>query len=326
MKPLALFVSLMMCSPLAAVADEVSDLIQQLDAPNFQDREQAAQKLQAQGKPVIPALSEAAETGNLETAVRSIQILQNLMESKDKPAAVDAKAALEKLADSNNASTARRAKSALAPKPRPAPAPIRNRAAVPPFGLPAGVRANGIRRIHVRTVNGVKTLEAQNGDKSVKIEVDAQGAIQIESTEKKNGKDVTEKFAAKNVDELKKNNPKGHEVYQQYERYLNRVGARFGGAGGGGFGGRGGFGGPADPLATAERNLRTLNVLLQRMETSADDNAIKDATNESRESLKKEIVEMKKRLTEIENRLQKAIDADAKHKSAEAEKPANAQK
>ena len=68
-------------------------------------------------------------------------------------------------------------------------------------------------------------MEAQDGEKTVKIEVDAQGGIKIESTEKKNGKDVTEKFAAKDLDDLKKNQPKGHEIYQQYERYLNRVGA-----------------------------------------------------------------------------------------------------
>ena len=114
MKPLALFALLMMCSPLAA--DEVSDLIKQLDAPNFQDREQAAEKLEAQGKKAVAALAEAAETGTLETAVRSIQILQNLMESKDKAAADEAKSALVKLGESKNTATARRAKSASGPQ------------------------------------------------------------------------------------------------------------------------------------------------------------------------------------------------------------------
>ncbi len=225
MKPLAFFVSLMLCSP--AMADEVSDLIKQLDAQNFQDREQAAEKLQAQGKQAIPALAKAAETGSLETAVRSIQILQNLMESKDKAAADQAKSALEKLVGSKNTATARRAKSALNPKPQPQPAPagIRNRAALPirAFPLPAGLPANGVRRVSTRTVNGVKTVEVQDGEKTVKIEVDAQGGIKIESTEKKNGKDATEKYAAKNVDELKKNQPKGHVIYKQYERYVNRA-------------------------------------------------------------------------------------------------------
>ncbi len=73
----------------------------------------------------------------------------------------------------------------------------------------------------------------------------------------------------------------------------------------------------------AGRMVQSLNRILER---AADENAIKGASNESREALKKDIAEMKKRLTEIENRLQKAINADTQDKSAEAEKPANAQK
>ncbi len=326
MRCVVLLIALMMCSPLAA--DEVSDLIKQLDAEGFQDREQAAQKLEAQGKQAVPALAEAAETGNLETAVRSIQILQNLMESKDKTAADEAKSALEKLSGSKNPATARRAKSALTPKPQPQPAPagIRNRIAIPAFPLPG----RGVRRVSIRTINGVKTIDAQDGEKTVKIEVDPQGEIKIASTEKKNGKDVTEKFAAKNMDELKKNHPKGHEIYQQYEGYINRAAAaRFGGGGvaGGGFGGRAAR--PARPAANTgglEMAGRMVQSLSRILENSTDDNAIKDASKESREAFKKDIVEMKKRLTEIENRLQKAIEADAQDKSAEAEKPANAEK
>ena len=329
MKPLALFLSLtMMCSPV--MADEVSDLIKQLDAEGFQDREQAAEKLQVLGKQAVPALTEAAKAGPLEATVRSIQILQNLMESKDKSAADEAKSALEKLAESGNASTARRAKSALTPKPQPMPPALRNRIGIGAFPnrafpIPAGPAfgGNAVRRVSTRITNGSKVVEVQENDRTVKIQEHPKDGIHIEVTEKKNGKDVTEKFAAKNLDELKKNNPKGHEIYKQYERYMNRPEAArvFGGVG------------AARPAALQRANAGRLDLagrLMQSMgrhlESVADENAIKESSNESREALKKDIAEMKNRLTEIEKQLQKAIDADAKRKSAEAEKPANAPK
>ena len=74
---------------------------------------------------------------------------------------------------------------------------------------------------------------------------------------------------------------------------------------------------------------RMIGSLERILEGSTDDNAIKVASKESREALKKDILEMKQRLTEIEESPPKSHRRRRQRqsqKSAKAEKPANAQK
>ena len=320
MKHLALVFALFVGGPL--MADEAADLVKQLDSEAFAEREAAAGKLQELGKKAIPALSEAAESGALETTVRSIGILKNLSESKDEETAKEAKSALEKLAKSENAGTARRAKNALTPKPEPVP---NNR-------LPGGIRiagnvviGNNAMRIRVSNNNGVKTTEVTENQREIKILDDPNKGITVEITEQQNGKKATEKFEAKNADELKKKHPKAHEVYEKYAQgNLGRI--RIGAAA------------LPIPMAAPARGFqrrangnrlemagRILKSYLRHLETLANDQTIQDADNPARESLKNDIAEMKKQLTELEKKLQTAIDKDAKEKKAE-EKPAEAAK
>ena len=80
-------------------------------------------------------------------------------------------------------------------------------------------------------------------------------------------------------------------------------------------------------LDTAGRLLQSLG---RHIEVLADDNAIKDSSNESRESFKKDIGDLKDRLAEMERKLQAAIDEDNKHQAKKEkpaeEKPANAER
>ena len=329
MKPLALVLTLVMCGP--AWADDVSDLIKKLDAETFRQREEAAGKLEALGKEAIPSLAEAAGAGNLETGIRSIDILKKLAEGNDKETAAEARSALEKLAKSENAATARRAKNALDP-PRPEPVPgVPNRL---PFGrilparvLPPRIAAN-VRRVTTRTVNGVKTIEVEEGDRKVKIEEDPDKGIRVEITEKQNGKDVTEKFEAKNEADLKKNHPKAHAEYEKYAgANANAIRVQFPAAGQ-----------PFRPRVPANPQLnearlqaagRLLETLGRHLETITRDETFKDASKESREALKKEIAEMKNRLGELEKKLESAGEEETKEKPApalpaEERKPENA--
>lgn len=324
MKPLALVLTLVMCGP--AWADDVSDLIKKLDAETFREREEAAGKLEALGKQAIPALAEAAGAGNLETGIRSIDILKKLAEGNDKETAAEARSALEKLAKSENAATARRAKNALDP-PRPEPVP-----AVPngvPFGrvlipraLPARIAGN-FRRVSTRTVNGVKTIEAEWGDRKVKIEEDPNKGIRVEITKKENGKDVTEKFEAKNEEDLKKNHPKAHAEYEKYKGNGIRVQVPAAVM-------------PLPVRAAAHQRAngmqlqmagRILEALGRHLDTMTKDETIKEASKESREALKKEVAEMRNRLVELEKKLEAAGDEEAKQEPvpAEEQKPEDAQ-
>ncbi len=311
MKPFALLLALVMCSP--AWADDASDLIKQLDADKFQDREEAGKKLQALGKDAIPALAKAAEEGPLESVVRAIDILKNLTESNDKETVTTATEALEKLAKSENAGTARRAKSALTPKPKPAPA-------APRFA-PAGARIviqKNAQRVNMKNVNGVKTIEATDNQREIKIVDDPNKGITVEITEPKNGKKTTEKFEAKNEAELKKKHPKAHAEYEKYAKNNGANGIRIQ------LNGRAVPFAPVLPIRPAipamkrangtrlEMAGRLLKSVLRHIETVANDQTIGDADNKARESLKKDITDLKKQLTELENKLQKAIDAETK--------------
>jgi hypothetical protein len=77
------------------------------------------------------------------------------------------------------------------------------------------VAGNQVRRIQIK--NGVKRTDITDGDRKIKI-VEGPVAIQIEVTEKKNGKAITRKFQAKNADDLKKNHPEGHKLGKTLER------------------------------------------------------------------------------------------------------------
>ena len=68
----------------------------------------------------------------------------------------------------------------------------------------------------VKNVNGVKEINASEDGKTVKIQDDPAQGIKIELTEKQNGKEVTKKYEAKNVEELKKKQPAGYELYKKY--------------------------------------------------------------------------------------------------------------
>ena len=332
MKFLALLLALVMSGP--AMADEAADLVKQLDAETFREREAAAQKLEALGKEAIPALASAANEGTLETGIRSIDILKKLMEADDKETATEAKAALEKLRESENAATSRRAKNALAPKPEPVVPAFPNRIPIGGFRPAPIILGNGFRRIQTKNVNGVKTVEVDEGNRKIHINEDPNKGITVEITETNNGKETTDKFEAKNEDDLKKNHPKAHAEYEKYGKgnvagiQINQGGIRFA---------------PPVPglppvpgvgrannvrLEMAGRLLQILGRQIESMERMADNETIKQASNESRESLKKEVVDMKNRLAEMERKLQTAIDEENKNQPQKeqpaAEKPANA--
>ena len=73
-----------------------------------------------------------------------------------------------------------------------------------------------MKTLSVTNNNGVREIKATEGDKSVKIEDDPAKGIKIESTEKVNGKEVTKKYEAKDVRELKKKQPEGYKIYKEY--------------------------------------------------------------------------------------------------------------
>ncbi len=207
------------------IADEidVQALIKDLNADKFAVRRAATQKLQEMGKAAFGALSKAAESSDGEVTNRSVEILKHHFENGDEATKTEAKAALEKLAAAAHPVAARLAQQALKPKDE-------HPNGIP--GIPGGIQIGGgqiqiqvqavggggvNRKVRVQVANGAKQIEVEEDGQKVKINEDANG-IKMEVTEKKDGKEETKKYEAKNADELKKQHPAVHQIYEKYSK------------------------------------------------------------------------------------------------------------
>jgi hypothetical protein len=293
-------------APQATVAPEqIAALVKQLDSDRFAERQAATDKLAEIGKPAIDALSEAAAGQSLEVTVRSIDVLKKLAGSSDEPTKEAAKAALEKIAGSSSPAAARRAQEALKAMEEAEQRQQRN-VMVPGLiqgGIQIAVAGGGAaRRMSVKTVNGVKTIEAEEGDRKIKIVDDPNAGIKMEVTTKKDGKETTEKYEAKDADDLKKKHPEAHKIYNEYAKnagqQLGRANIRV-------------LQGQAIRLGAANQIDRTNRILqswIVQLERLTSDEAIKQASAESRQELKKKAGELKKKLGDLEARLDKAME------------------
>ena len=297
-------------APAPPSADEIAALVKQLDSDKFAERQAASDKLSEIGKPAIGAVAEAAGGESLEVTVRAIDILKKMLESSDKATKEGAKGALGKIAKSERPAAARRAGDALKEleekeKQRQAPR-------FAPGGIQIAVAGGGARRVSVRNVNGVKTIEADEGDRKVKIVDDPNQGIKMEVTTKKNGKQSTEKYEAKNAEDLKKKHPKAYETYKRYSKQGGNFMVQMQVAGGRV---------PIrvqprrpNPVETAARILPALTSHINRL---ASDEAIKGASKESNEALRKKVAEVREQLEDLDKRLQKAIEESEKEKKEE---------
>ncbi len=299
-----------------ASAEEIAELIRQLDADQYSQREAATKRLMNVGKPAVPAVSKAAVEGSLEVTGRSIDILKKLYESSDEATKTAAEKALQALADGDHRAAARRAKDILKPKQAagqmaPGGNIILGGANIQ---IQVGGAANG-KKVSIKTVNGVKTIEAEENGKKIKIVDDPNQGIKMEITTKKDGKEQTEKIEAKNADELKKKNKEAHEIYEEYSKKQGGIAAvqfQFN---------QGNIRRKAVALPAMARvkrkqvdmaatMLRGMGMQITRL---TGEDQLEDASKESIAELKKRLDEVKKQIAELEKRI------DARSKEAEKE-------
>lgn len=220
----------------AGDAAAIPQLIKQLDANSFPERQQASNQLSALGNAAIPALTEAALGGNRETMTRAIDILKSHLKHDDEATKTAAKQSLEKIAQEGKGPAAKQAELALRPKPA---AELQNN----PFGgggiqigggqvqiqvqMQGNAGGNG-RQVTSKIINGVKTIEATDKDRKVKIHDDPNKGITVEVTETKDGKETTKKYEAKDRDELKKKHPEADKLYDEFGQAGGQVQIQFG--------------------------------------------------------------------------------------------------
>jgi hypothetical protein len=199
-------------------AERIDELAQQLDHTSFAQRQAATKELEKGGKQAIPALETAAMGTSREKTTRSIDLLKKFFETGDETTKAAAKEALTRLSSCNRPSAASRAQAALHPKP-----PVEQI----PWQLPGGgvaqiqvqvqmIGGKGFKRMSMKNVNGVKDIEVEERDRKLKIHEEPTGKIEVEVTEKKDGKQTTSKYQADSADELKKKHPEAHKIYEQY--------------------------------------------------------------------------------------------------------------
>ncbi len=305
---------------------DIAKAVKQLDSERFADRQAASEKLEAAGKAAIGALEKAALGDSLEVTTRTIELLQKFGKSPDDATREAASAALERLAKSDRPA-GNRAQEAL-------------KTLQPAQGqdMPGGIMGNiqirgmqiggGMTRISVSNVNGVKRIEADENGKKIKIADDPQNGIKMEVTTRKDGKDITEKYEAKNADELKKNFPDAHKLYKQYSDGMGgNMGAIQVRVGAGNAIQIGGGPVATQPAAAAamppgqdagdvpiEVTTAMMKRLAKQLQALSEGDRLKNAPASERENLKKQAEELKRQISDLEKLLDKSAKAEAEKK------------
>lgn len=196
----------------------VQELIRGLDADEFSARNAAAQQLEAAGAGAIPELEKIVREGSGEAAARGLDILRRHHEGQAGAVRDAAAAALERIAKLETHPLSAKAQEILTPpsqRPSTAPNFAPNVMPAARVQIQVGGVVGGARRIAIRNINGVKETEIQEGDRKLKLVQDPAKGIEIEVTEKQNGKETTKKYAAKDLDDLRKNHPEGAKAFDE---------------------------------------------------------------------------------------------------------------
>ncbi len=297
----------------AATPADLGGLIQQLDAPEFAERQEASRKLSEAGKTVFPQVERAAEAGSREVVTRAVEILRQHFKGGDLETKEAAQSALERLAKGGNAAATRRAADALSP-PAPATIPQPAIGGINPAilqqlqqrgiqiqlgGIAPGQNfapgQNIVRRTSVRTVNGKREIEVQSNGKITKVMDAAGGGIEASITEiHPNGKETTRKIEAKDLDDLKKKDADAAQIYETYSRRGGgiQIGALPPGfMPGGAF--PGGFPVPAaQPQESIKRVLESIDQSIERYQARLPNDPNAQRRLDSLEQMKKRYQEM----------------------------------
>jgi len=197
---------------------DIEQLVRELDANKFEDRQAASQELADAGEAALDAIEEAAMSDSREVRVRALEILTDHFNGSDEALKKSAKERLERLSKVDAPAVANRAKQIIDP-PKPAAPQFAPGNRIILGNAQIQIRnGGGVQRIQMQNNNGVKEIKAEENGMKVKITDDPKNGIKMEVTEKKDGKETTKKYEAKNADDLKKQHPDAHKLYEKYSK------------------------------------------------------------------------------------------------------------
>jgi small-conductance mechanosensitive channel len=240
-------------------ATAIDRLVAGLDAPRFSERQAASEKLAALGASALPALEKAAKGESLEVTARAIELLKKLLDATEESTRADARQALQRLAKGDRPKASRLAQEVLQAKEQEDAANAAGRG----------------RRLFIQNINGGRQVDIEEGNRKIKINDGHGQPIKIEVTTKTNGKDSTQKYEAKDVDELKTKHPEAYKIYAE-----------------------------APPL---DQEVRTAIMVLRSLHFHVDrlikGNLMQNASPQSKAELKQAIDQFKQTLAEVEKGL-----------------------
>ncbi len=203
--------------------DEIALLCRELNAVEFSVRERATKRLAAGGSAVINKVSAAAETDNLEVAMRCLIVLKEICQKGDEVGKETAQGALQRLSSSRYRSTARRAAEFLNPPDPVAVASARRmllRRANGPAGairvVQAGIDLGDRATVQTTNDNGNVRVMAAEGARRVVITHRQEENIVVCVTESTPAGDKSSVYPAKNLTELKEKYPDAHLLFERY--------------------------------------------------------------------------------------------------------------
>ncbi len=207
----------------------VKHLIEQLDSDKFGDRQLAANQLRSLGERAIADLAKATHSDSQEVSGRAFEILQQHLLGNDTHLELAAKATLQSLAEGDSIQVADKAKRVLESssgsnewanpfgiggrivgRPIIAGAQVQGRIQIQIGGINNARQLGRTVKIHFN--NGIKSVEMTENNKTTKVAEQADGSIEVTEIVAGN---AAPKQTYKNADELKKQNPAAHKIFQQ---------------------------------------------------------------------------------------------------------------
>ena len=196
----------------SADAEQIERWIIDLSSENFLKRREAASRLAAEGRNAIAAVAEAARSGDRETALRCIDVLERIQSSDDEATRSDAAAALSQLAESDDAALAQQARGIVEE-----PADVDDiQSAVPGCrGMPVRIQLMQRQAIPF-DANGERRVEAQEGDRKVEIVESKEGKVVVRTTRHGAEGDEGTVVEADNAAELKQKDAEAYLLYRKH--------------------------------------------------------------------------------------------------------------
>lgn len=192
--------------------DQIRRWVHNLSSESFTTRRDAVTNLAAQGRHAVPAVAEAARSGDRETALRCIEVLSRLRDSDDEATQSDASAALSQLTESEDDAVAQQARGLVEE-----PADVKDIQAANPVFRAMPVRIQLVQNAAVPfDENGERRVETEEDGKSIEIVESRDGEIVVRVTKTTaDGEQTTEVVAASAAD-LKQKDAESFLLYRKH--------------------------------------------------------------------------------------------------------------